>query len=64
MQQEKFLLPSSGQPFVSGDVSTLPGFELEQNESLDSLARRWYSSAELYLSLFLAIPVAERPRFC
>eukprot|EP00959_Pyramimonas_sp_CCMP1952_P170836 3569916-Pyramimonas_sp.AAC.1 len=64
VKPDPFPMPQTGQSFVPGDVSSWPGFNLEEGESVDSLARRWFQSAELYLCMRLAIPASGWPRYC
>eukprot|EP00959_Pyramimonas_sp_CCMP1952_P032049 672398-Pyramimonas_sp.AAC.1 len=63
IQPEAFRLPKKGEAFVPGDISGWSGFEILAGESVDSLARRWFSSPELYLCMYTALPEFERPRY-
>eukprot|EP00959_Pyramimonas_sp_CCMP1952_P103460 2163693-Pyramimonas_sp.AAC.1 len=56
IQPEAFRLPKKREPFVPGDTSGWPGFEFFAGGSVDSRARRWFSSAELYLCMYMGLP--------
>eukprot|EP00959_Pyramimonas_sp_CCMP1952_P366681 7679508-Pyramimonas_sp.AAC.1 len=63
IQPEAFRLPNMREAFVPGDISGWPGFEIFAGESVGILARRWFSSAELYLCMYMGLPEFDRPRY-